>query len=174
MIPLQYTWLTNEKAPKILVEAMSHYGTMETPGHADNPIILQWAKELGIKAYRHDEIAWCGLFMAHVVHACGYAPPKAPLWALNWEGFGDEQQVAMLGDILTFVRPSGGHVGIYVGEDADAYHVLGGNQSDMVCIKRVAKARLHSISRCHWAIGQPANVRKIILQPAGSMSTNEA
>ena len=36
----------------------------------------------------------------------------------------------MLGDILTFKRNGGGHVGLYVGEDKDCYHVLGGNQGN--------------------------------------------
>jgi hypothetical protein len=45
---------------------------------------------------------------------------------------------AALGDVLAFVRNGGGHVGLYVDEDASAYHVLGGNQSDRVSITRVA------------------------------------
>lgn len=36
----------------------------------------------------------------------------------------------------------GGDVALYVGEDAGAYHCLGGNQSDKVCITRIAKSRL--------------------------------
>jgi hypothetical protein len=42
---------------------------------------------------------------------------------------------------MVFKRAGGGHVGFYVGEDKDAYHILGGNQSDMVSVARVAKDR---------------------------------
>ncbi|MFX8605073.1 hypothetical protein ABTM12_19650, partial [Acinetobacter baumannii] len=34
-----------------------------------------------------------------------------------------------------------GHVGFYLGEDDDAYYILGGNQSDSVSITWVTKAR---------------------------------
>jgi hypothetical protein len=41
-----------------------------------------------------------------------------------------------------FTRSGGGHVGLYVGEDATHYHVLGGNQANLVSIMRLAKGRL--------------------------------
>ena len=80
----------------------------------------------------------------------------------------------MLGDVLVFARGKSGHVGIYVGEDASAFHVLGGNQSDRVMIKRIAKARLLGVRRCPWRINQPGNVRVVRLSGGGSLSTNEA
>ena len=67
-----------------------------------------------------------------------------------------------------------GHVGLYVGEDAAAYHVLGGNQSDKVCITRIAKNRLYAIRRPQFKIGQPRNVRQVFLESSGRLSTNEA
>jgi hypothetical protein len=47
-----------------------------------------------------------------------------------------------LGTILVFSRGSGGHVGVYMGEDSTHYHVLGGNQSDRVSVARIPKTRL--------------------------------
>ena len=40
--------------------------------------------------------------------------------------------------------PSGwkGHIGFYWAEDDDAYHILGGNQSNSVSVTRIAKERL--------------------------------
>lgn len=58
----------------------------------------------------------------------------------------------MLGDALTFKRNGGGHVGIYVGEDSTCYHVLGDNQSNMVCITRIEKTRCSGIRRTEWKI----------------------
>jgi cell wall-associated NlpC family hydrolase len=80
----------------------------------------------------------------------------------------------MLGDVLVFKRQGGGHVGLYVGEDKDAYHVLGGNQSDSVSITRILKDRLHAARRCTWKTAQPANVRRVFLSGSGAVSQNEA
>lgn len=173
-----YSFLKKEKAPQILVQAYKLIGTKEIKGKEHSPIIMGWAKELGIeKVYTADEIAWCGLFMAYVAKKAGVdanITPREALWALNWNKYGTKQKTAMLGDVLTFTRNGGGHVGIYVGEDKTHYHVLGGNQSDMVNIMRIEKSRLSQIRRTKWKIGQPANVRVIQLQPNGEISTNEA
>ena len=80
----------------------------------------------------------------------------------------------MLGDVLTFKRDGGGHVGIYVGEDRTHYHVLGGNQSNQVNVMRIAKTRLHQARRTKWKIAQPANVRVVNLSSQGIISQNEA
>jgi hypothetical protein len=79
----------------------------------------------------------------------------------------------MLGDVLVFVRNGGGHVGLYVGEDETAFHVLGGNQSDAVNIKRIAKRRLYA-ARWPTYRAEPVNVRQIPLAPNGALSANEA
>lgn len=174
-LPKQYGWLSREPGPRILLEALKVYGTAETPGPGNNPAILAWAKATGLdKVYRADSIAWCGLAMAYVALQAGWEPPLNPLWARNWLNFGTTQRTAMLGDILVFSRGNAGHVGLYVGEDSTAYHVLGGNQSDRVSFKRIAKARLLGIRRCPWRINQPLNVRPVKLAASGSLSTNEA
>lgn len=169
-----YEWLKNEKAPKILVESVKLIGIKEIEGNEHSPVILGWAKELGLEnEYRNDEIAWCGLAMAIIVKRAGYEVVSNPLWALNWGKFGRSVQSAMLGDILTFKRTGGGHVGVYVGEDKNYFHILGGNQSDMHCVTRVAKTRLIRVRRPVFKIGQPKEVRKVYLSASGSISTNE-
>lgn len=174
-LPKQYQWLLKEPGPRILTEALKTYGTIEKPGPGNNPSILQWAKEAGLdRIYKSDSTAWCGLWMAYITKQSGWDDPYNPLWARNWLNFGLPKQEAMLGDVLVFSRGSAGHVGLYVGEDATTYHVLGGNQSDRVMIKRIAKSRLLGIRRCPWRINQPANVRVVKLAAIGSLSTNEA
>ncbi len=172
----QYQFLQNEKGPKIITEAVKLYGTKEIVGKQHSKEILGWAKELGLeKTYTADEIAWCGLFVAIVVKRAGYSVVENPLWAKNWNNFGTKQTTAMLGDILIFTRPGGGgHVGIYVGEDSTCYHVLGGNQSNMVNSTRILKSRCIGIRRCEWQIKQPSNVRVIKLNSDGTVSQNEA
>lgn len=169
-----YEWLKNETAPKILLESVKLIGTKEVVGAQHNPVILGWAKELGLdNVYKNDEIPWCGLAMAIIVKNAGYEVVQAPLWALNWGNFGKAVASPMLGDILTFKRESGGHVGVYVGEDKDFYHILGGNQSNMHCVTRIAKTRLMRARRPVFKIGQPWQVRKIYLSASGSVSVNE-
>lgn len=174
-LPDQYKWLANEPGPRILTEALKTYGTIEKPGPGNNPSILKWAEDVGLdRVYRADSTAWCGLWAAYVAKQAGWDDPVNPLWARNWLNFGTPQKTAALGDILVFARGSSGHVAMYVGEDAGAYHCLGGNQSDQVMIKRIAKNRLLGIRRCPWRVNQPANVRSVKLADNGSLSSNEA
>jgi uncharacterized protein (TIGR02594 family) len=172
---MSYTWLKEEKSPKILVEAVKHIGTKEIVGKQHNKKILEWAEAIGLKSvYTNDEIPWCGLFVAYCCHAQGLDIVKHPLWALNWNKFGNVAQVPMLGDVLTFTRNGGGHVGIYVGEDTTCYHVLGGNQNNQVNVMRIEKSRLSQARRTAWKIAQPSNVRVVKLETKGEISQNEA
>ena len=174
-LPKKYEWLLKEPAPKLLKEALKLYGTIEEPGENDNKVILNWAKELKLQnIYTKDSVPWCGLFISYVVYKAGLKGIKNPLWALSWSAWGEAVDTAMLGDILVFTRNGGGHVGIYVGEDYTHYHVLGGNQSDSVCITRIAKTRLYAIRRTKWMWKQPSNIRVINLKPDGKVSENEA
>ncbi len=87
-LPAKYAWLAKEPGPRMLLEAIALYGTVEVPGTKSNPIITGWAKECGIGAYSTDSIPWCGLFMAVVAKRAGKSFPSGQLWALNWGGFG--------------------------------------------------------------------------------------
>lgn len=172
---MSYSYLQEEKSPKILVEAVKLLGTKEIVGKEHNPVILAWAKELGLqKVYTADEIPWCGLAVAYAAHMAGVTVVDKPLWALSWATYGTKVTEPMLGDILTFKRDGGGHVGIYVGEDKDCYHVLGGNQGNAMSITRIVKTRLYQARRTAWKVAQPANVRKVMLDAKGTISKNEA
>lgn len=177
-LPKQYQWLNQEQGPKMIIEALAYYGEMEVSGSGNNPVIMAWARELSIqKQYTNDDTAWCGLFMAIVAKRAGKQLPFSnleALWARNWVKFGVPTAKAMLGDVLVFQRPNGGgHVGLYVGEDRLAYHVLGGNQGNRVSIVRILKVRMVASRRPVYSIAQPSNVRQILLEQSGSISTNE-
>mgnify|MGYP003333378000 CR=1 FL=1 len=173
-LPLSYQWLAQEPSPRHLLKALELYGITEVVGEKDNPVILEWAKELGLeKVYTADSIPWCALFVSIIMKRAGREPVEKPLWALNWANFGVKVGRPMLGDVLVFKRNGGGHVGIYVGEDKVAYHVLGGNQGDKVCIVRIGKDRLFSARRPNY-INMPTNVREVIVKASGTLSTNEA
>jgi uncharacterized protein (TIGR02594 family) len=176
MLPSRYGWLAREPGPKMLIEALKLFGTLEAPGAKNNPVIVAWAKEVGGEVgdvYKADAIPWCGLFMAVVARRAGKEPPKHPLWALSWSAFGTHVDRPMLGDVLAFARSGGGHVTLYVGEDGEAYHCLGGNQSDTVCITRIAKGRLYAARRPLYRV-QPDNVRVVHLAASGELSRDEA
>lgn len=175
-LPNKYAWLGDEGAPKILVEALRHYGLMEVVGKTNNVDIMRWAKEVGVSGwYPDDETPWCGLFVGICAKRAGYAVRTDLLSAKSWATWGNPVEVknASLFDILVFVRPGGGHVGFYVGESATAYLVYGGNQSNAVGFTWVLKSRLLTVRRCPWAIAQPKNIRKIYVNETGEISTNE-
>lgn len=171
-----YRWLgPGESKPRLVAEALRLMGVIEGAGASDNPTIMAWADEIGptvTKTYYSDAIPWCGLFMAVVARRAGKTIPEKPLWALNWAKFGVAADRPSLGDVLVFRRGSGGHVGLYVGEDDQAYHVLGGNQSDRVCIMRIARSRLHAARRPAYR-NQPVCVAPCRVAASGTLSANE-
>jgi len=177
-LPEPYRWLLKEDGPALLDAALDHYGTKEIKGAAHNQKIIDWAKELGgpvAEWFKNDEEAWCGLFMAVCIKHAGFEPPKGfdAIRALKYSTWGKHVVMPLLGDVLVFNRSGGGHVGIYVGEDTEAFHVLGGNQADSVCITRISKDRLFASTRPPYKT-QPKNLRRVHLKPSGGVSQNEA
>ena len=58
-LPKELEWLKEEEGPKIICEALKLFNTQEYVGTKNNPVILGWAKELGIsKTYNSDSVAW--------------------------------------------------------------------------------------------------------------------
>lgn len=176
VIPRSYLWLASlgVSAPKMIQEALKLYGTEEFVGTKDNPVILQWAKELNLGSlYLHDSTAWCGLFMSIVAKRAGKRLPPGPLWARNWRLFGTTAGRPSLGDSLVFSRGVGGHVGLYVGEDDESFHVLGGNQGDTVSIVSINKDRLLACRTPEYK-SRPVTAVPFHLSPTGAWSTDES
>ena len=156
-------------------EARRLHGLKEVAGPGDNEAILEWADNLDLH-YAHDEIPWCGLFVAHCIGSTLTTEPLPtnPLGARNWLKFGAPCP-PQPGAVLVFWRGSKdgwlGHVAFYAGEDASSFFVLGGNQSDSVSVARLAKDRLLS---ARWPATVPmgaAGPRKVT--SATALSTNE-
>lgn len=120
--------------------AESFLGTKEVPGSGDNQVILDWAKALGgqtARVYNHDSIPWCALFVAYCLETAGSKVGlDNPLWAPSFANVGQKCDPCY-GAIMTFQ----GHVAFYISEDANYYHILGGNQSDMVNVTRMGKGQ---------------------------------
>lgn len=177
-LPEKYKWLSDEGAPKMLVEALKHYGIMEHVGKGSTVDITKWAKEVGVSGwYTDDDIPWCGLFVGIVAKRSGYPFSAGKLLAAReWVNWGVPVTAGreMLWDILVFSRSGGGHVGFYVGENKDNFLVYGGNQSNAVGFAWIAKNRCIGARRPKYAIAEPGNVRKINLTFDGKLSTNES
>jgi uncharacterized protein (TIGR02594 family) len=198
-LPTQYQWLTKTpNLPNTIREGLKLFGTREVVGKGSNRTIISWRDELNgatkngkpvIVGFHDDDIPWCGLYAAIVVFRRLKNISEvvaSPLWARNWTKYGVEVskqvsgklvnvagRVPSLGDVLVFVRNGGGHVGFYVGEDANYFHVLGGNQSNAVTITRIAKSRCIAVRRPPYVI-PPKSLRPIKLAATGAVSKNEA
>lgn len=180
MLPDKYQWIESiGTLPKLITEGLKYLGLKELPGQASNPIIIQMAKDLNVNdIYTNDDISWCAVFICHLCRVTGKPQPFTGYEVLRAASFakwgndvarGEEQ----LGDILVFKRPGGNHVGLYIAESKDTYHVLGGNQSNAVTITEIAKIRL-TAARRFYATQAPASAKKYFIGSSGKLSTNEA
>lgn len=134
--------------PPWMETAQNFIGVKEYRGSADNPLLLRWAQIVGgwtASYYKRDSIPWCGLFVAICLIQNSIKPSpealRAKAWYSNWPD-GKRLKEPAFGCIIVFTRKGGGHVGFYVSEDRNYYHVLGGNQSDAVNIQKISKSRV--------------------------------
>jgi uncharacterized protein (TIGR02594 family) len=184
--PTKYAWLSRiGLLPRTISEGLKLLGTAEVVGKGSNRTIIGWRDELNgattngkpiITGLTDDDVPWCGLLAAIVVfRRIGIISEvvSSPLWARSWAKYGKAVKKAGLGDVLVFSRNGGGHVGFYIAEDANHYHVLGGNQSNAVTITRIAKSRCIARRRPPY-ISMPASVQPYIVAASGAVSTNEA
>ena len=131
--------------------AFSQYGITESPGSLDNPEVLKYYESVDIPEYmKHDSTAWCSAFVNWCCKEAG-KPYSGKANAKSWLNIGKEVDKPDLGDICIFWRENinswKGHVGFYVNEDEHGIYLLGGNQSNRVCILKYSKHQLLKIIR---------------------------
>jgi len=149
--------MTKTTEPRWLTLARTDLGIRETPGVANNPVLMKRfagiTKALGI-AYNADSVPWCGAIMAWWMTQCQLTPPAIAVRAKSWASWGSALAADRLapGAVLVFERAGGGHVTLYLGEDSTHYHCLGGNQGDAITITRIEKSRC--VAR-RWPKGEP-------------------
>lgn len=124
---------------QLLKIAFNELGTEEIVGEVENPEVLKYAKETGIKGITSDEIAWCSTFVNWVAWKAGLQISKKAN-ARSWLNIGTKVTSPEPGDIVVFWRVSieswKGHVGIFLGISTDKKRVycLGGNQGNRVSV----------------------------------------
>lgn len=161
-----------------LARAKSFLRLAEYPGAKTNPTIAGWLAKLKA-AWRDDETAWCGTFVADCFLETGITPVKGWAGARNWINFGVHLTNPAVGCVAVFWRdtPSSGkgHVGFVVGKDAlGNLMLLAGNQGNAVTIKPISKARLVGY---RWPAGVPLPLNNTVLPliaSDGKLSTAEA
>lgn len=157
-----------------MAEAYRRKGLRE---RADKSKLWAWLKSDGGTVGDPTQNPWCGDFIETAIALTlpEERLPTNPYLARNWQTFG-VQCLPRFGAIMVFWRGSrngsSGHVAFCVGEDASAWHILGGNQSDAVTETRIAKSRLLA---ARWPKTFPlVGVGKVIKSAKGALSTNEA
>ncbi len=148
-------------------------GTKEIPGGADNPVIIQWGKDIGeafpdLAAYarqlNRDAIPWCGHTEAYCFAVNGIKPvTKADgatygyLWAEDWKHFGKRLDKPIVGCVMVLRLPGGCHVTMLEGETPDHWICRGGNQNDQVKVSSFGKKGCAVIAAC-WPLNFPVTL----------------
>jgi len=123
-----------------MITALKEAGQAEVAGKKANPRILEYFK--ASKFWGTDDSgasnAWCASFVAWVMKENGHAAVENAFRAKAWSSFGKKLNEPVYGAIGIKTRRGGGHVAFVVGQSSDGKHLfmLGGNQSDMVQIKK--------------------------------------
>lgn len=118
--------------------ALQQYGVRETPGGSSNPQVIKYFNETGFSYIKGDETGWCSAFMNWCADKAGMES-SGKLDARSWMKVGRAVAKPKLGDVVVFWREDPiswkGHVGLFLSQTNKYIYVLGGNQSDMVCVK---------------------------------------
>jgi uncharacterized protein (TIGR02594 family) len=140
--------------PKWLVSARAELGTLETPGTADNPKVLQYAKDAGLaQIINHDAVSWCAAFIGAMLVRNGInGTGKAT--ARSYEAWGESLRSPVLGCVCVLARPPvtwQGHVGFLIGANDTVVQLIGGNQQDSVSIAAFKRSRVVAY---RWPVGE--------------------
>ena len=130
--------------------ALSQYGIKEIQGpERNNPEIMKYFEGLG-DWVKTDETAWCSAYCNWVAIEAG-RKFSGELHARSWLNVGEAIFNPKIGDVVVLWRVAKedwrGHVGFFIREDEQHFWILGGNQSNQVCIKPYDKTRLLGFRR---------------------------
>jgi len=121
-----------------IAQAFERMGVIEQPGTKHHPLILWFHQQTSLKATT-DEVPWCSAFACAVMEMAGHKSPRSAA-ARDWLKWGKPLDKPAFGCIVVFDRAdpsnkSAAHVAFWWGDRADnRVDVLGGNQSNKVCV----------------------------------------
>ena len=117
--------------------AYQYLGTLERPGAANNPVIVDMYALSGNPGVKHDSVPWCAAFVGACLRKAGHTPTGS-LMARSYEKWGLKLNDPFFGAVGVKSRAGGaawqGHVGFVVGATKDRIFLLGGNQGDAVSV----------------------------------------
>ena len=128
--------------PPWMEVASSEVGVKEYPGNGENPRILEYLRSTNLSApdSARDETPWCSAFANWCVERAGYAGTDSA-WARSWLNWGEAIVKPTHGCIVVLQRGINmGHVGFYLGVSSGRVRLLGGNQSNEVCVSTFKKS----------------------------------
>lgn len=151
-------------------EARRFIGEREIKGKENNPLIVQWWKDIKRGGIKDDETPWCAAFAGAMLERAGIRSTRFES-AKSYLDWGTELKEPVYGCVVVFTRTGGGHVGFVVGRSYSGdLLVLGGNQNDAVSIAAFSPSR---VSGYRWPSGVDFPQQSL---PVGNaeLSTSEA
>lgn len=122
--------------PKWLAVAENETGVTEIPGPLSEPRIDEYLATVGMAA--DDDIPWCAAFCNWCLMMAGNHGTGRPN-ARSFLEWGVAQDAPQIGSVVVLRRGNStwqGHVGFYLSSDETTVELLGGNQSNQVCVRR--------------------------------------
>jgi uncharacterized protein (TIGR02594 family) len=118
-------------------------------GSGDNPRILEYlatCSDLEAGEWERDSTPWCSAFVNWCLARAGMEGTDSG-WARSWAEWGEPVDPPALGAVAVWARGRTsadapvitGHVAFVAQDLGDSLLVLGGNQSDCVCLKAYPK-----------------------------------
>lgn len=123
--------------PRWLTAAWGELGVKETPGPGSNPVIEGYFRDAGQSRHFVDDTPWCAAFVGAMLTRAGEVP-SGSLMARSYLGWGEALSEPRPGAIAVLSRgddPAAGHTGFLLGMAGKRIFLLGGNQSDSVCVE---------------------------------------
>lgn len=137
--------------------ALGEVGIRERPGSRHNPRIIEYFRSV-TRSVRDDETAWCSAFANWVMQQIGIEG-SGRLNARSWLTWGQTVPAdsPTYGAVAVLWRGSQrgwqGHVAFFCGMETGKLILLGGNQSNAVCLKEYPANRLLGF---RWPPGFPS------------------
>lgn len=131
--------------------AQRYVGIKEIAGKKNHPLISWWLSLCGFDTDTPDEVPWCSAFVNGIAWELRLPRSKSAA-ARSWLNVGIpvELNQAEVGDIVILKRgtnPAQGHVGFYASHNEFTVTLLGGNQSNGVCVASFDKRDLLGVRR---------------------------